>query len=143
MPHCALWSYDPTLYLDEIADDIGAMNGKLIKPTTLVYWIEKLKMTRKKLWRHAKEASISQEIAFWQHMQAADYHINQFIFIDESQVDDTSINRQFGYSLRNQRAVFRQLFHRGRRNTVTAAMDYQGILDYVIFDGLLHNFYHD
>ena len=95
---CAVWCYDPTLYLDEVADHISRINNKDIKPTTLVYWMKKLKITRKKLWRYAKEASIAKEQAMWHHFYHADYHVNQFIFIDESHVNDRTINRKFGYS---------------------------------------------
>ncbi len=36
-------------------------------------------------------------------MHDANYHIKQFLFIDESHVNDRTINREFGYALRGQR----------------------------------------
>ena len=85
--------------------------------------------------QYAREACLEKEIAFWRHMYNADYHINQFLFIDESHVDDKSVNRRFGYALQGQRAVFKQLFARGDRYTVSAALDFSGIVDYTIFSG--------
>ena len=85
--------------------------------------------------QYAREASFEQELAFWDHMYNADYHINQFLFIDASHVDDRSVNRAFGYALSGQRAVFRQLFARGDRYTITAALDFEGIVDYTILSG--------
>ena len=85
--------------------------------------------------QYAREASFNKELAFWYHLHTADYHINQFLFIDESHVNDRNVNRNFGYALSCQRAVFRQLFGRGNRYTVTAALDMHGIVDYVILSG--------
>lgn len=86
--------------------------------------------------QYAREANFEQELAFWDHMYNADYHIDQFLFIDESHVDDKSVNRNFGYALSGQRAVFQQLFARGNRYTVSAALDFEGIVDYTIFAGI-------
>ena len=68
-------------------------------------------------------------------MDNADYHIDQFLFIDESHVNDRTLNRKYGYSFQGERAVFRQLFSRGNRYTVTAALDMYGIVDYTILSG--------
>ena len=65
-------------------------------------------------------------------MYEAEYHINQFLFIDESHVNDKNMNRTFGHSFRGQRAVFKQLFSRGNRYTVSAAIDFNGVVDYNI-----------
>ena len=80
-------------------------------------------------------------MAFWNHIDNADYHINQFVFIDESHVDDRSVNRYFGHSFYGHRAVFKQLFRRGERYTVTAALDLDGIVDYAIISGICQNIY--
>ena len=73
-------------------------------------------------------------------MENADYHLNQFLVIDESHVDDRSVNRYFGHAFRGQRAVFKQLFRRGERYTVTAALDLDGIVDYAILSGIFNMF---
>ena len=42
---------DPTLYIDEMADELSALRGRQITAAIIKYWLKKLGMTRKKLWR--------------------------------------------------------------------------------------------
>ena len=86
--------------------------------------------------QYAREACFEKELTFWYHIKNARYNINQFVWIDESHVNDRCINRKFGYALRGKRAVFQYIFSRGVRYTVTAALDRYGILDYIILKGI-------
>ena len=121
--------------LDEIAEIMSNRLNKRITDSALRYWMKKLKMSRKKLWQYAREASLAKEIAFWQYMAQANHHINQFIFIDECHVNSRDVNRPYGWSLRGQRAVFQQIFGRNDRMSVLAGCDTHGIVDYTILDG--------
>lgn len=132
---CVLWSDDPTLFVYEVADIISTLKGTFVSRQCLSYWIKKLGITRKKLWKYAREASIELEYSFWYHLHRADYHINQFLWLDESHVNDKTLNRSHGWQIKGERAVFRQLFGRGTRYTVSAAIDCFGIVDYVVFRG--------
>ena len=84
---------------------------------------------------YARKASFEKELTFWNHINDADYLINQLLFIDESHVNDRNINGRYEYSFRINRAAFKQLFSRGNRYTVTAALDFNDIVDYAMLSG--------
>ena len=48
---CFVWIRDPTLYIDEVAVEMGIILGKYIDPDNLKYWKKKMGITRKKLWK--------------------------------------------------------------------------------------------
>ena len=101
---CQILVEDPTLYLDEIADIMRNRLHQEISDGVLRYWMKKLKISRKKLWKYSREACVAQEFYFWRYIMAAHHHISQFIFIDESHIDSRNVNRPYGWSLCGQRA---------------------------------------
>jgi hypothetical protein len=56
------------------------------------------------------------------------YNLNQLIFLDESSKDERTLSRQYGYSLKNTRAIQKVVFLRGTRYTILPALSLDGIL---------------
>jgi hypothetical protein len=56
------------------------------------------------------------------------YNPNQLIFLDESSKDERTLSRQYGYSLKNTRAIQKVVFLRGTRYTILPALSLDGIL---------------
>lgn len=50
------------------------------------------------------------------------------IFLDESSKDERTLSRQYGYSLKNTRAIQKVVFLRGTRYTLLPALSLDGIL---------------
>lgn len=65
----------------------------------------------------------------------SNYSGDQLIFIDESAKDERTLSRQYGYSLRNTRAVKKNVFVRGKRYTILPALSLDGIIALDIIEG--------
>ena len=48
---CYVWSRDPTLHVEEVADEMSEILDKEIDAYNLRYWMDQLGITRKKLWK--------------------------------------------------------------------------------------------
>ena len=59
----------------------------------------------------------------------------QLIFIDESAKDEHTLCRQYGYSQRNQAAIKKVVFLRGKRYTILPALSLDGIIALDIMEG--------
>eukprot|EP01084_Bolivina_argentea_P221002 374426_1 len=129
-----LWT-DPTLYRDEIRNRLIARGGSTVSVGTIKYWMKILGITRKKLWRWAKSARLSATILYFHHLSVSQYDPLDLIFIDESSVNDRTANRLFGYAFIGTRAVFRCALVRGTRYSLAAAVNANGILDYMLVQG--------
>lgn len=60
---------------------------------------------------------------------------DMLVFLDETSKDERTLSPTYGYSRRGQRARVRDVFVRGKRYTVEAAMATTGIIAYDIVEG--------
>ena len=60
------------------------------------------------------------------------YNLNQLIFLDESSKDERTLSRQYGYSLKNTRAIQKVVFLRGTRYTILPALSLDGAVDIIV-----------
>ena len=63
------------------------------------------------------------------------FDVRRLVFLDESHVNDRTRSRAYGRSWRGVRPTFEYAFVRGTRYTISVAANYQGIVNYAIFNG--------
>lgn len=140
-------------FLDELVSEMARRTSKVVSIPTLWRSLEICGITRKKvciniicmsiiflfelvitilflnnkLEKAAKERS---EILRANYILTIGTHYNpdQLIFLDESSKDERTLSRQYGYSLKNTRAIQKVVFLRGTRYTILPALSLDGIL---------------
>ena len=123
----------PSMYLDELAQLLQDLTGRVTSESTVSRALRKLPFTRKKLLRVALQRSEIIRERFRTSTRV--YSREMFIFLVESGFDRRNGMRQFGYSWEGSRARERRELVRGTRINSIAAMSSRGVLDVELFEG--------
>jgi transposase len=122
---------DPDMYLDELLLLLAINHGLAISRSALQYNLEKAGLSRKILQRIAAERDNALRAEFHDFIQNGDYFAgdgSEFVFLDETSKDERSYARLQGRSLAGERAVLRDVFVRGDRYSVLAALSLDGYM---------------
>ena len=125
----------PTIYLDEIREKLVTEHGVNISLATISRTLARLQCSKKSLSRRAAERNEELRI-LWESKTATEYDDPDFfVFIDESAVDNRTVQRTSGWSLLGGRSVSRCAFFRGKRHSILPALSSDGIIALDIFEG--------
>jgi len=130
-----LKTYHVPLNPKQLSKLLPVFGGSNVHPTTIRYWLVKCGVTRKRCWFWARESKLFQVKAFFYHLYVHNYHMEQFVWMDESHVNNKSITTKYGYTPKGIRPVFRKHFIRGTKYSVILAADVHGIVNYGIVNG--------
>eukprot|EP00732_Lithocolla_globosa_P001317 Lithocolla_globosa_v1_NODE_627_length_3566_cov_26.673028.p2 type:complete len:327 gc:universal NODE_627_length_3566_cov_26.673028:1758-778(-) len=120
---------NPTIYLDELQDEIFSTTGANFSLPTLYRCLKRLGMSRKKVTYYARNQDLLHQVFYMNIMSRVVTSLDQLIFVDETGTDLRNARRLYGYSLRgidiSQRTPFT---HKGRRHSAIAALNTSGVV---------------
>ncbi|CAE6457508.1 unnamed protein product [Rhizoctonia solani] len=124
----------PTLYLDEIRDDLSQVYGVNVSLATVSNTIRRHGITRKKVEKQAKERDEAQRIEFCQIILYL-FTPEQLFCVDECSIDERGTVRTYGYAPSGQPVHENAPFDQGIRYSLVPALSLDGILALRIIEG--------
>ncbi|KAL1942037.1 hypothetical protein VTO73DRAFT_6567 [Trametes versicolor] len=126
----------PDTYLDELVWWLAVKHDIAISRSALQANLSQAGLTHKLLQKIAAERN--EELrAEWKEMVAAEFlgTGDEFIFVDETSKNDLTYGRRFGYAPAGARAELSDVFVRGQRYSLAAAMSKEGYIATRIVEG--------
>ena len=125
-----LYTSDPDLYLDELVLWLAAHHDIIISVSSLHENLTKAGLTRKILHKIAveRDEELRQQ---WREMQARDDFLgngSQVICIDETSKNESTYARRYGRAFLGERAELKDVFVRGDRYSLVAALTINGYI---------------
>src|SRR5687767_5520316 len=100
-------------YLYEIQQELQRPTTRSIAISTIWYYLKRLSYNHKQITKHARERCDVARARFT--CEISHFSLYQLVFCDETAYDKRTLSRQFGWSLRGQRACMASPFVRGKR----------------------------
>ncbi len=130
----ATLSANPSLYLDELQHRLNLVRGVEVSLSTLSRFLRKLALTHKGVSKVALERD--EELRMLWRLDMVEYEDPElFVFLDESAVDNHTVERNRGWSREGTPCVSRGTFLRGLRYSILPALTLDGIIALDIFEG--------
>ena len=124
----------PSIYLDEIQQELESAHGLFVSIATISRALARMEISKKSLSRRASERN--EELrTLWEVELAWLDNPDLFVFIDESAVDNKTVQRSQGWSTVGGRSVSRCTFLRGKRHSILPALSSDGIIALEIIEG--------
>ena len=124
----------PSIYLDEIQQELDFACGVSVSLATISRTLARMQISKKSLSRNAAERN--EELrTLWELEVARLDDPDLFVFIDESAVDNRTVQRTQGWSAIGGRSVSRCTFLRGKRHSILPALSSDGIIALEIIEG--------
>lgn len=111
---------NPSIYLGEICSKIQDVTGVTLTPSTICKLLSKYGFTRKRVQHVALQQCMDFRASFIADICC--YSKEMIVWVDETGSDKRNLLRQYGYSLRGERAVCPRMLVRGKRVSTIAAM---------------------
>ncbi len=126
----------PTLYLDELRDELWRQRNVYLSISTICRTVRRLALTNKTI---SKEASERDDLlrAIWQ-VEIGRYSPEQFVFIDEAGIDDHTFVRHNGWAGLGRPCIVRAAFLRGQKLSILPALSASGILALDLVEGAVN-----
>jgi transposase len=125
---------NPSIYLDELQKRLSDTRNLEVSIATLSRALASTQYSRKSLTKASAERD--EELrSVWEIAMAEYTNPNVFVFLDESAVDNKTVQRTHGWSKVGQPCVRRMTFHRGKRYSILPALTINGIIGLDIFEG--------
>ena len=121
----------PSIYLDEIQQELESAHGLFVSIATISRTLARMEISKKSLSRRASEQNEGLR-TLWE-MELARF--NLFVFIDESAVDNKTVQRTQGWPTVGGRSISRCTFLRGKRHSILPALSSDGIIALEIIEG--------
>ena len=131
----SLISEHPTIYLDEIQEQLLTRRGAQISISTLMRTLCRLHLSNKDISGRALERNIEQRAIFMNRMADLVEDPNMLMFGDEAAKNERTSARRWGWSLRGARCVQQKCFVRGQRYLILPILTLDGIITYNIIEG--------
>jgi len=124
----------PSIYLDEIQQELQSACGVFVSLATISRTLARMQISKKSLSRRAAERN--EELRTLWELELTQFDDpGLFVFIDESAVDNRTVQRSQGWSAIGGRPVSRCTFLRGKRYSILPALSSDGIVALEIVDG--------
>ena len=122
----ALILESPTMYLDEVVQEVKSLLSVDVSPPTLCRLFRRYGLTRKRVRQIAIQRSYSLRGAFMAHCSL--FQRDMFVWVDESGSDARDHIRKFGYAMRWMTPTSHRPLTRGKRVNAIAAFSAAGVL---------------
>jgi len=127
---------NPSIYLDGLQKRLYDTRDLDISIATLSRTLKSAQISRKSLTKASAERD--EELhCMWEIAMAEYTNPDVFVFLDESTVDNRTVQRSHGWSPVGQPCVRRMTFLRGQRYSILPALTTDGIIALQIFEGLI------
>ena len=131
---CTLIEARPSIYLDEIRDELFAECGVHVSLATISRTLTRMGCSKKSLSRRAAERN--EELRTLWELEVAELdNPDLFVFVDKSAVDNRTVQCSSGWSLVGGRSTSHCAFFRGKRYPILPALSADGIIALDIFEG--------
>ena len=131
---CSLIRAQPSIYLDEIQQELESTCGVFVSIATISRTLARMQISKKSLSRSAAECN--EELwTLWEIEVAQLDDPDLFVFLDESAVDNKTVQRSQGWSAVGGHSVSRCTFLRGKCHSILPALSSDGIIALEIFEG--------
>jgi transposase len=125
---------NPSIYLDEIQKKLSDTRNVTVSIATLSRTLTSMQYSQKSLTKASAERD--EELrGIWEISMAKYSDPEVFVFLDESAVDNRTIQRSHGWSRVGQPCVRRMTFLRGKQYSILPALTIDGIIGLEIFEG--------
>lgn len=128
-------SQNPTLYLDELQDQLLHRRGVSLSVPTLFRTLRRLHFSHKGVSAEALERNDLDRARFMNFIGDLTTDPAQLLFIDEAAKNDKTVNRKFGWSLQGHRCLQRRCFIRGQRFSILPVLTMEGIITHDVVPG--------
>lgn len=134
-----LFTEDPDLYLDELCTWLAIQHDISISPPSLCRTLNATGLSRKVLQKIASERDEARRAEFQDYM-----HTNfigdgsEFVVVDEMSKNERTFARHYGRAPCNYRAQLKDVFVRGDRYSLCAAMTVDGYIAAHVVEGSFH-----
>ncbi|PPQ86725.1 hypothetical protein CVT24_012471 [Panaeolus cyanescens] len=125
---------NPSLYLDELQKRLADTRNVHISISTLSRTLASGQYSRKYLSKQSAERNAELRL-IWEMSMAEYEDPDVFVFLDESAVDNKTMQRTHGWSPVGQPCVRRMTFLRGKRYSILPAITTEGIIALDIIEG--------
>ena len=124
----------PSIYLDEIQHELETRHGVFVSIATISRTLARMEISKKSLSRSAAERN--EELrTLWELELSQLNDPDLFVFLDESAVDNRTVQRSSGWSAVGGRSTSRSTFLRGKRHSLLPALSSDGIIALEIIEG--------
>ena len=120
--------------MDEIQEGLITECGVRVSLATVSRTLTRMHCSKKSLSRRASERNEGLR-TLWELELAEFDDPDFFVFVDESAVDNRTVQRSNGWSSVGGRSVSRCAFFRGKRHSILPALSSDGIIGLDIFEG--------
>ena len=117
---------NPTLYLDELVQEVSELTSVLVSPSTICRLLKRYGFTRKKVRHIAAQRCYVLRGAFM--AQCTMFTRDMFVWIGKTGSDARDHIRKFGYALRGMTPIAHRLLARGQRVNAIAAFASSGVV---------------
>ena len=125
---------NPSIYLDELQKRLYDTRNLEVSIATLSHALASAQYTRK--WLTKASAERDEELhGVWEIAMAEYTDLTVFVFLDESAVDNKTIQRSHGWSQLGQPCIRHMTFLRGKRYSILLALTTDGIIGLEILKG--------
>jgi transposase len=125
---------NPSIYLDELQKKLHDTRSIQVSIATLSRALASARYSRKYLTKASAERD--EELrSVWEIAMAEYSNPEVFVFLDESAVDNKTVQRSHGWSQVGQPCVRRMTFHRGKRYSILPALTIDGVIALEVFEG--------
>jgi transposase len=124
---CSILMADPTLYVDELREWLDIYRGVTVSLTTIIRTLARMDLTHKHI--EAQAAERNEELrSVWQ-VNIGQYEDPEvFVFLDESAVDNVTMQHKDGWSALGQKCVWKAMFIKSTRFSILPALSLDRIM---------------
>ena len=131
----SLLSQEPTMYLDEIQDELLTRRGAVVSIPTLLRTLRRLHFSHKSVSICALERNDLDRSMYMNQFAEMVSDPAMVMFIDEAARNKKNPSRKMGWSLKGRRCVQRRCFVRGQRFSILPVLTLDGIIAHDIIPG--------
>jgi len=131
----SLLSQEPTMYLDELQDELLTRRGAVVSIPTLLRSLRRLHFSRKSVSIRALERNDLDRSMYMNRFAEMVSDPAMVMFIDEAARNKKNPSRKIGWSLKGRRCVQRRCFVRGQRFSILPVLTLDGIIAHDIIPG--------
>ena len=131
----SLLSQEPTMYLDELQEELLTRRGVVVSIPTLLRSLRRLHFSRKSVSIHALERNDLDRAIYMNHFAELVTDPAMVMFVDEAARNKKNPSRKMGWSLKGRRATQRRCFVRGQHFSILPVLTLDGIIAHDIIPG--------
>jgi len=136
-----IYRNDPDIYLDELVFWLAVHHDIAISKSALQKNLEEAGLTRKLLHKIAQERDEQVRQEYWDVINGElGGNSDLLVMADETSKNDLTLARRFGRALAGERAAFTDVFTRGQRYSLAAAISQRGYIAAKVVPGSFDSF---